>query len=619
MYTDLTNFQSGLKKAGNDLNGFNNSLKNIGGMIAGVFSTAAIIQFGKETVQLAASAEAVETAFKRINGAAYLNDIQQATRGTVSDLELMKQVIRANNFDIPLQQLATLFEFARRRAEETGQSVDYLVESIVLGIGRKSPLILDNLGISAVRLRQELKGVSAEVATVGDVARVVGNIASEELAKMGAEAVTNQQALSSMVAEWDNQKLAIGKTILESKSFRSELGAIKTVIEDIKGRGAVTDAQGTLMQGLFKYDTKSTEGVKKAVAEIEALMAGLNSHYDTAFERFFKAGDATKAKDLNDQLGVLFQQLKNIQLVLIDQEKYNVPSFNYEGLVKTKDDLPKITGIIGILNKKLSEHKDLMEKATSEKTIIFHQREIQLLEMKLQRIELLNVAMSKMTRIQTKPQVGYQKFVTPNGIVGGEPTAGLANNGQLRTGHNTVNIGDGGDSIQELQGYAQEANAIFQQFKVDIAANVAEGIGALISGDMGITDFFDMILNSVLEFAKAFGRQLVALGVAKTALDKLFLIPGAGAVAIVAGMALMTMASVMQASFSKGPSMPALATGTNYIPNDGAYYLHQGEAVVPKKFNEGGMMPQTITVRGVISGRDINLVSERYSYSTSRM
>ena len=30
---------------------------------------------------------------------------------------------------------------------------------------------------------------------------------------------------------------------------------------------------------------------------------------------------------------------------------------------------------------------------------------------------------------------------------------------------------------------------------------------------------------------------------------------------------------------------PRLATGTNYIPQEGPYYLHKGESVVPKKYN----------------------------------
>ncbi|MGF9711712.1 phage tail protein [Paenibacillus naphthalenovorans] len=36
------------------------------------------------------------------------------------------------------------------------------------------------------------------------------------------------------------------------------------------------------------------------------------------------------------------------------------------------------------------------------------------------------------------------------------------------------------------------------------------------------------------------------------------------------------------------PKIPALATGTNYVPKDTLAFLHQGEAVVPKKYNDGG-------------------------------
>jgi hypothetical protein len=44
------------------------------------------------------------------------------------------------------------------------------------------------------------------------------------------------------------------------------------------------------------------------------------------------------------------------------------------------------------------------------------------------------------------------------------------------------------------------------------------------------------------------------------------------------------------------PKIPKLATGTNNVQRDGLAFLHQGEAVVPKKYNPamGGM--QTITI-----------------------
>ena len=32
--------------------------------------------------------------------------------------------------------------------------------------------------------------------------------------------------------------------------------------------------------------------------------------------------------------------------------------------------------------------------------------------------------------------------------------------------------------------------------------------------------------------------------------------------------------------------MAVYAVGTNYVPNDGLAYLHEGEAVIPKKYNQ---------------------------------
>ncbi len=158
--------------------------------------------------------EGVEAAFNRLNNPDLLANLRVATRGTVSDLELMKNAVQANNFQIPVEQLGTLLDFARRRAKETGQEVDYLVQSIVTGIGRKSPLILDNLGISAVRLRENFKGLSEEQVTVGDVAAAVGKIIQEENAKAGAEIETVSENIAQNTAAWQNIRIEIASRLL---------------------------------------------------------------------------------------------------------------------------------------------------------------------------------------------------------------------------------------------------------------------------------------------------------------------------------------------------------------------------------------------------------------------
>lgn len=213
---DSTHLDGTLKKTESSVSSW---AKKILGFIGIAFGVTAIISFTKECMKLAAAAEGIKKGFEQIATPGLLNDLRKATRGTVNDIQLMSRAVQASNFQIPLDQLASLLEFASARAIQTGQSVDYLVDSIVLGIGRKSPLILDNLGISAVRLREILKGAGTDVSTVADVAAAVGKIANEELAKMGGMAQTTAIKYAQLEVSLHNLKEAWGEFINTNKGI----------------------------------------------------------------------------------------------------------------------------------------------------------------------------------------------------------------------------------------------------------------------------------------------------------------------------------------------------------------------------------------------------------------
>jgi hypothetical protein len=117
--------------------------------------------------------QGVERAFKRT--AISLEGLRDATRGTISDFDLMQKAVIASTLGVG--NLETLFKFASIRARETGQSVDFLVQSLVEGIGKKSTMVLDNLGISLVRIQKEMK-------ETGDFATAAFNIVNEDLEQM---------------------------------------------------------------------------------------------------------------------------------------------------------------------------------------------------------------------------------------------------------------------------------------------------------------------------------------------------------------------------------------------------------------------------------------------------
>ena len=154
---DTKDYDKGINHVQNEAKGLGDSFKKLGGLVASVFAVDKIVGFAKQAAMLAGQLQGVEIAFKRLNNPALLGELRKATNGTISDLELMQRAVQANNFKLPLDQLATYFKFATQRAAETGESVDYLVDSIVTGIGRKSVMIMDNLGISALELQEETK------------------------------------------------------------------------------------------------------------------------------------------------------------------------------------------------------------------------------------------------------------------------------------------------------------------------------------------------------------------------------------------------------------------------------------------------------------------------------
>lgn len=214
---DKSGFDRGLKDAEKKTNIFSGAVKKLGAVFAGVFAAGKLIQLGKEMVDLGGQAEGVRAAFQRLNDPNLLKDLRKATAGTVDDLKLMQYAVRAENFNIPLSKLASFFEFATKRAVQTGESVDYLTESIINGIGRKSTLVMDNLGISAAELQ-------AEVAKVGDFGLAAGNIIERSMGKMGDVALTNKQKAEALGTAWKNIKTEMGERMMPIIGKISEWG-----------------------------------------------------------------------------------------------------------------------------------------------------------------------------------------------------------------------------------------------------------------------------------------------------------------------------------------------------------------------------------------------------------
>lgn len=219
------------------LSGQFGSLLNTARAVFGAAIIRQVVDTTLEMAKLAGNAEGIERAFRRAfpDATALVQQLRDATRGTVTDVELMQRTLQATNLGVSVRELPVLFEFAAARAQQTGESVDYLVDSIVRGIGRKSPLILDNLGLSAVRLKEKFDGAALASQSVADVTRVVGEIAREELDKMGGFVETSAQKVDQLTAAWVTFKTELAKKIDSSGVINFVKNQINNVTELIKG------------------------------------------------------------------------------------------------------------------------------------------------------------------------------------------------------------------------------------------------------------------------------------------------------------------------------------------------------------------------------------------------
>ena len=222
---DTDNYNAGIAKARKTLEGFrqdnltmggilNQSTKSIVAAAAQYASFAAVLgtvasgfsEAASRGMEMSREAEGVKAAFDRLNQPGLLDNLREATHGTVNDLELMKQAVKFDNFNLSLEQMGTFLAFAQQQAKDTGQDVNYLVDSIVTGLGRKSLPILDNLGLSAEEIRNRMK-------ETGDMTTAVADIIQERMEAAGGYVETAADRAAQGQARLDNAMKELGDTM----------------------------------------------------------------------------------------------------------------------------------------------------------------------------------------------------------------------------------------------------------------------------------------------------------------------------------------------------------------------------------------------------------------------
>lgn len=209
-----------------------NVMTKVAGM--GVGFVSELGDMVKQGIELARAGEGVRIAFERLGRGDLLDGLRQATHGTLTDIELMKAAVQFNDFKLPIEELGTMLAFAQQKAKDTGQSVDYMAQSIVTGLGRKSVMILDNLGLSAAEIKEKMK-------ETGDMTKAVGEIIREQMAKAGDYVETAADRATQANVSLQNKMEELGRKFGPLEQASSNLWtSIKIGIMDIVG-GPLTE------------------------------------------------------------------------------------------------------------------------------------------------------------------------------------------------------------------------------------------------------------------------------------------------------------------------------------------------------------------------------------------
>ena len=252
-----------------------------------VLATAAA-GFAISAVKGAIKAEVAIQQFELAVGKAaetMLTDMRKASKGMVSDFELITNANKAMALGISKNQIPALLEVATARAKVFGRTTSEAFNDLAIGIGRQSRLILDNLGI------------------ILDLDKVYQDFVNQGLAET-VEAMTELEKKTALV----NAILAESEGLVKANIFLQETHAEK--LQRLSASyGNVKDEIGLFTLALFD----SISGIKFAEEELARhidSLTGLEGTYEEAAESTIKLTNAER--DLTAELKVSNDEAKNL-------------------------------------------------------------------------------------------------------------------------------------------------------------------------------------------------------------------------------------------------------------------------------------------------------------------
>ena len=226
---DSSQLQAELKKGSKSVEQFSQDIQ-AAAKVAAAAGAAILAGLGAAT-KIAIDVESTSIAFENLASSVgqssddILKALQKASAGTVSANDLMLAANRAMVLGVAdnTKEFTVLMEIARDRARAMGLTIEQAFNDIVTGIGRGSPLILDNLGlvINQVEANEDYAfslGKSAEELTEAEKKQALLNAVLKQgqktIDKNAQETMTASEAIQALKSSATDTAAKIGNTFL---------------------------------------------------------------------------------------------------------------------------------------------------------------------------------------------------------------------------------------------------------------------------------------------------------------------------------------------------------------------------------------------------------------------
>ena len=282
VYVDIGANTTGFQKGAASVTG---GIKNLAGAFGVLMTTAAIAKgvfdFSAEAAKLERLADSGTEMARQFGGDMDLivQKVREASLGTVSEMDIIASSNRAMLLGLgaDADKLANLMEVAALRGRAMGLDTTKAFNDIVTGVGRASPLILDNLGI-VINAKE----------TYSKYAEGIGKTASEL-----TKAEKTQALLNAVLADGNKMLKEAGGLALDNAGKVEKMNAAWKNFSDNRKRenadlaGSFAESAAVALDGwdqVFKVFHNQNEIVERAGQLRDSLDPGgrWQDFYETA-------------------------------------------------------------------------------------------------------------------------------------------------------------------------------------------------------------------------------------------------------------------------------------------------------------------------------------------------